>query len=80
MTQKEVQEVLKEMREQEAHNLKMNRHYELRARRGKPENFARNIKLAQWYYSASETWYEAWKLLLVHFNRSRKVRTEQRKR
>jgi hypothetical protein len=72
MTQKQVQEVLKEMRKQEAHNLKMNRSYELRARKGKKEYRNRNIKMAKWYHATSETWYEAWKLLLVHFNRSRK--------
>jgi hypothetical protein len=74
MTQKQVQEVLKEMRKQESHSLKMNRHYELRARKGKPEYWNRNIPLAQWHYAASETWHEAWKLLLVHFNRSRRMK------
>ena len=74
MTQKQVQEVLKELRKREVHDLKMNRHYELKARKGKKECRGWNIKQAKWYHATSETWYEAWKLLLVHFNRSRRMK------
>jgi len=80
MTQKQVQEVVKEMQSRQDDYFKRAGNHALKALTGNKEDKIFNEQMARQFQTNAETWHEAWELLLARFHVFNSKDEEQRKR